>query len=207
MPLSNYTELQANLADVLDRQDVIAKLPIYIALAEGRLRRELRARSVAEQVLSVSSGSAALPALVSLLRLARVNRSNYGAPMTQVTLEKLFDQREAFRGVAGVPQFYAVADNTIYLAPEPDNTYELRISYYELAPALSDAAPTNWLLTRYPDAYFYATLCEISVWLMEDERIPMWEQRFDKIVFQINRQYEQEELGANLRTPRLSQVF
>ena len=42
MPLSNYTELTASIADTLNRDDLTAVIPDFIKLAEAQLNRDLR---------------------------------------------------------------------------------------------------------------------------------------------------------------------
>lgn len=51
--------------------------------------------------------------------------------------------------------------------------------------ALSDANTANWLLTAYPDVYFFATLCEIEPHIIEDERIPMWEAKLERALIEL----------------------
>ena len=40
--------------------------------------------------------------------------------------------------------------------------------------ALTDLAPTNWLLTKHPDVYLYGALLESAPYTKEDERINVW---------------------------------
>ena len=42
MPLTNYTELKASIADTLNRTDLTAVIPDFIRLAEAQLSRDLR---------------------------------------------------------------------------------------------------------------------------------------------------------------------
>jgi hypothetical protein len=56
--------------------------------------------------------------------------------------------------------------------------------------ALSDSATSNWLLTLSPDIYLYATLVELSPFLIEDDRVPLWEAELQKRL---------EDLAGNVR--------
>lgn len=210
MALSTYSDLVARAGEWLNRADLTPVVPDFIVLAEGSLRRKLRARTLVEQTLAVpaSTGPIALGFDVQTVRSIRVDRAG-SAPMSQVTIETLFDLTATRLGVAGVPEKYAVADGQLYLSPAPNAAYTLRLSYYVLLPTLVTGVPTatNWLLAKYPDCYLYATLIESAPFLMEDERVAVWASRLEQIVFEINREYEREELGANARTPRLSRVF
>ena len=42
MALANYTDLQASIADTLNRDDLTAKIPDFIAMAEGIMNRTVR---------------------------------------------------------------------------------------------------------------------------------------------------------------------
>ena len=46
--------------------------------------------------------------------------------------------------------------------------------YWQKIPALTDLAPTNWLLTKYPDLYLYASLANAEPWLKNDPRVQLW---------------------------------
>ena len=46
MALSNYTELQASVADFLNRSDLTAVIPDFITLCEADLNRQLRTREM-----------------------------------------------------------------------------------------------------------------------------------------------------------------
>ena len=52
--------------------------------------------------------------------------------------------------------------------------------------ALSDAAPTNALLTDYPDAYLFAALCEAAPFLRDAELAGAYEARLDRALAEIN---------------------
>ena len=42
MALANYTDLQASIADTLNRDDLTTKIPDFIAMAEGIMNRSVR---------------------------------------------------------------------------------------------------------------------------------------------------------------------
>ena len=62
--------------------------------------------------------------------------------------------------------------------------------------ALSDAAPTNALLTDYPDAYLFATLAEAGPFLRDAELAGSYEARLDRAIGEINAK------DARSRAPR-----
>jgi hypothetical protein len=57
MALSTFTELKDAIADWLDRSDLTARIPDFIALAEARINRELRIRPMeVRSIMYTTSG-------------------------------------------------------------------------------------------------------------------------------------------------------
>lgn len=56
------------------------------------------------------------------------------------------------------------------------------LTYWAAVPALSDATPTNWLLTREPGPYLYGALIEASPYLADDTRTLVWAAQFKSIM-------------------------
>jgi len=73
--------------------------------------------------------------------------------------------------MSGKTRYYTIIDGAFELIPTPSNSVELTITYYAKIPALSSTQATNWLLTKAPDLYLYATLTNAAPYLQNDERI------------------------------------
>jgi len=69
------------------------------------------------------------------------------------------------------------------------------------------ASDSNALLRRHPDLYFYAALAESAPYLLHDERLPLWEGRYQMVVKEINSEREAAELGAPNKRANLPVVF
>jgi len=69
------------------------------------------------------------------------------------------------------PAYYADTDyEHWYLAPTPDQAYELEVLYYERIAPLSSTNQTNWLTQYAPNAMLYGTLLQAVVYLKNDNR-------------------------------------
>ena len=55
MAISTYTELQTAVANWLDRDDLTARIPEFIALTEARFNRLLRVRSMETEADQVTT--------------------------------------------------------------------------------------------------------------------------------------------------------
>ena len=86
----------------------------------------------------------------------------------------------------GVPQYYGHNAGQFEVFPSPDSAYSADLLYYAKVPTLTDAAPTNWLLTNYPDIYLYGALIHSAPFLKEDERAQTWAALYSSAVSRVN---------------------
>jgi hypothetical protein len=63
---------------------------------------------------------------------------------------------------SGKPLTYTIVGDNYHLGPAPDAVYTVEIIYYKQVDALSDAAPSNTMLTNNPDVYLYGALLEAT---------------------------------------------
>jgi Sec7-like guanine-nucleotide exchange factor len=88
-----------------------------------------------------------------------------------------------------------LVDNTIELAPTPDTSYTLQLTYYGTIDALSDSNTSNFISNSYPDAYLYGALKHASIYLMEDDRVALFTQQFEKALEEMRLEQEKAEFG------------
>lgn len=180
--LTTYEGLQAVAADWLGRDDLASQIPVFIALAEKRMNRELRLR-VMEQ-----TATAALPAGVHIVELPErripgdwkvflemrdlawrtadnVIRNLKYAPPDDYVVESR---------PAGIPEQYTIVSNKLYLLPAPAWEGELRLTYYGEIPPLSEEQPTNNVLQMFPDLYLYGTLVETGPYTRSSAPLDTW---------------------------------
>ena len=75
----------------------------------------------------------------------------------------------------------------MYLAPVPDDVYEIRLLYKSKIPSLASNG-TTWLMTTYPHVYLYATLCEAAPYIKDDNRTAIWEKKYKESIESVNAQ-------------------
>lgn len=165
MALANYTDLQASIPSWnFNRAD----MPVtdLIALAEVRLNRDLRLRMMEVETTLTgvpSSRYIALPSdflepLDLWLELTSGRRE-----MTYVTPDMMPNWPQP-----NFPIYWTVDGSNVAFEAPVDQAYDFTLRYLQRF-ALSDASPTNYLLTKHPDLYLAACNVAAAYWLQNDD--------------------------------------
>ena len=182
--ITDYQTLQDEIADWIDRTDLTTVIPTFIQLAESRFIRNIRILWLEKAVTLTcvpGTDTVDLPADYNGMHTLKV-QANPPYEMNQMALGALTD---AYRGdVSGMPLSFAVTQDKVVLAPVPDSDYELDMVYYVFE-ALSGTNTTNEILTRYPDAYLYASLACAESYLQHDQRIQLWKSMAEESISEI----------------------
>lgn len=187
MALANYADLQTAVAGFLHRSDLTDIIPDLIALAEIRINGDLDARMQDTKTTITCVESQEYVALPS----DTINIRHLSVATTPVqTLDYMAP--DAFYvahpyGETGIPRAFTVIGSNAYLAPIPDSDYTLTDVYKARVPSLS-INWTTWLMTNYPNVYLYATLCEAAPYIKADERVQLWEGRYNEAIDTVNSQ-------------------
>lgn len=206
MALSNYTELQTSIGNWLTRTDLATQIPEFIVLAEAEIARVLR-KSSTRQTVTLSEESLSLGAAVGELRSVRlVTGSPYRDLPLEIGTPEIFWEWKARFQVSGRPRKAALIAGKLVVAPVPDAPYPAEIVYYNALVPLSSTNPTNEVLRDDPDVYLFGALMQAAPYLKNDERIPVWEAKFQRGLDQIETQYQRKE-SASLQPVRLPVVF
>ena len=201
MALSNYTELQASVADFLNRSDLTDVIPDFIRMTEAELNRVLRTREMSVRTRApVSKQYVKLPDDFLGMR----NIELVTSPVTVLEYRNL-QNLDAHRAsdATGKPIYYSIMQNNIEFAPVPDSEYTLEIVYYQKLPQLGTEVgefATNWLLDSHPDIYLYGSLMQSAPYLQADERIGVWAGKFQQVLEQLKTSDEKARFSGTTPT-------
>jgi len=190
MALATYSDLKTAVANHLARDDLTSAIDDFIDLAEARLSRELSPRSTHKRATAATSAGdeyVTLPTDLRSIRLVRLNTD------PRVVLEFMTpgDLYSAYPNSGQAkPRAYTVMGSEIAVRPIPDTTYTIELVYAEGLAALSGSNTTNTVLTRYPDAYLYATLAAAYRYLMDEQRASYFDGLTTVAMDEINRSEE-----------------
>lgn len=206
MPLTNYTELQASIADWLNRTDQTEAIKDFIALAESRWQDRLRAREMlTRSTLAVTTQYTALPADFLEMKSVYI-ASPYPIKLEVLSKEQLDKKRADDCDTAGTPRFFAIVGSDLEVFPTPSVSATLDTVYYQEVPVLSAGNPTNWLLTKYPDLYLFGALISSAPFLNDDGRLEMWVNGHDARLEEINKAAEKAAHSGSLARQRYKAI-
>ena len=176
----SYTTLKADIASYLDRTDLTALIPKFIADAEHRIAREVRPWGFERRFDATLTAGQAFIALPARFKKAR----SFFLPAESLHLRR---RRYSFltpiwEEAQGTPRYYAedLPNLRLYLAPIPVDAFPYTIFYFERPVPLTDGSPTNWLTDNAPDLLRYAALLETAPYLRSDERLQVWQTLYDR---------------------------
>lgn len=195
----NFALLQQDVRRYLERgasavsdPDVFEQIPRLINLAERRIARELKVQGFINTVTTQTVQGQSVYAKPDRWRdTVTINIGTGEGNNTRSTLNTreytYVRQYWPDESAEGQPVMYADYDYDHWLfAPTPDGEYPVEVLYYELPPLLDDETQTNWLTDHAPQLLLYATLLEATPFLKNDERIPTWQNMYDRAASMLN---------------------
>lgn len=204
MPITTYAELKDTIGRWLNREDLAEHVADFIALGERRISGDLRiADAETDVTLTTTAGTADIDLPADYLEGRGVTALTPAvATLPYVTPALLVDTHGA--AAQGPPADHTIIGRKLRLGPTPDRAYDIRLTYYAKAPALTDAAPTNWLLTLYPDVLLYAALIESAPFLGDDSRLSTWGGLYDSAIGRVQTADGRARWGGGPLTIKIS---
>lgn len=196
MAITTYAELKTAIANWLNRDDLTAVIPDFIALAEAQFNRTIRHRKmVVRSDATLDTPYFAVPSdWMENIRF-QLN-TNPITPLLFVTPEQAAEDSQTYM-TANQPLFYTMVGQQFQVVPAPNTSYDAELLYYAKIPALSDSATTNWLLTESPDLYLYGALVQSAPYLKEDERISVWAGLYQQLFGDMMLADERARIGSS----------
>lgn len=204
MSITTYAELQTAAANWLDRTDLTARIPEFIAMGEAELNRRLRAPDMLtkDDAFSITGQYVALP--TGIIEVVRFSISTSPVVNLEFVPPTVMAQMREGYTASGKPWAYSVVGGNFEFLPTPDATYTASILYYQRLDGLATTDP-NWLLTAHPDIYLFATLVQAEPYLKNDERIMVWRGQLEKALEQLRVMNDRKRTGTTpARSRRLT---
>lgn len=185
-----YDSLVLDIEKYLERTDqaTIEKIPTFIMLAEQVLATELKFLGNLTVVTSTMTQDNPIVDKPARWRKTVSMNVTVDGKRYPVFLRKYEYLREYWPDPVqtDVPKYYCDYDYTHWLiAPTPAANYNFEVLYYERLQPLDSSNQTNWFTIYAPQALLYGSLLQAMPYLKNDERTPLWQAQYDKIVEQL----------------------
>jgi len=169
--ITTYAELQTALANWLDRSDLTARIPEFIALAEAQMNRMLRDRNQQTTATgTVSTETFALP--TDFAEAVDLSLTLNGVTQSLVLTDTAtIAEAKTPTSYTSWPYYYAIVGTTARLYPAPDTIYSYALIYLQRLAALSDTNTSHWVLVGAPAAYLYGAQAQAAIYLRDPDML------------------------------------
>ena len=202
--IKDYQSLCNAVADELNRYDMVSSIPIFTQLATKRIERDL---SRAKHQYMIKRAATVFFDLMTSLPCDYIAAHQLMETDTSVLVDYIGpnESKEWLSGRYPIPArtssnaniaYYTIIGDQLRIFPYDELGYKkvnnphLDFWYYAQIPELNNDNPTNWVLTRYPDLYFYGTLAHTAPYLKADERLQMWDSIYSRLMADIELEAE-----------------
>lgn len=207
--LDTYANLQAAIADHLNRDDLATQIVDFITLTEAQIQRRVRRKTVRNTAFTIAAESTPVPNDCAEVRylIPQTGIPSLDVALPIGTVATLAAVKADNFAVAGRPQAATIVDGNIIISPPPDASYTFTIVYYQKLVPLSNSNTTNLVLAEAPDIYLYGALLRAAPYLEHDERIQIWQAFFETAVAELDDKRQREETAAQPNKARLPVSF
>lgn len=177
----NYTGLVDSTKSWLARSDITnSDVDNFIHLFEAEFNTEMRLRNMeAQTTIGITSGYLVHPddwrewASIKLIR-----------GQDEVALLPVSEEAAAVdygQSYLSDPRGYVVRGDRTYIYPQPGSgAWTYKTVYYQKVPTLNTTNTTNWLLTRFPQAYLYGVLLQAQGYVDNKDNLVLWGQAYER---------------------------
>jgi hypothetical protein len=171
-----YSELLAKVAAWLNRTDLTGFIPDFVELAEERINRQLRVRSMEIDLAVTPIVGNEITLAADILDVKTIWVPGYeGTPLKPQSLEAVV--------AAGI---YGTATMFAHKGPQTlrfDGSGDVQGVLYQRIPNIATAG-TTWLSTSAPSVYLFGALSEAALYIGGDPS--MWEAKYQKALDEIH---------------------
>jgi hypothetical protein len=183
MIINSYAELKTAVASYLQRGDLTAMIPQFIALAESDIQADIA--DLPELLVHATATTAPDNPLVDTLNMYALRDAWVSGERVHIAMPGMMTTTSTSKGC---PQAIAIEGaSAIRLYPTPDAAYAIDILYVPvISPTLAGGEPsdaaTNWILQRHPGAYLYGACLHASAYIEDAAKLAAWQSGYDSSI-------------------------
>ena len=174
-----YSEIQTNVADYLNRSNLTAKIKIFINSAQRKIERVGNFIGMEDEetdTLSEGDYQIDIPDTFKSTKSFWIEWEDRKYRVRKRTEDELFSVYSDLTIDTGRPLIFCPreSDGTIWLRPTADQDYTYYHYFYKYVVDLASDDDTNWITNKYPELLIYMALLEAEPYLKNDKRIATW---------------------------------
>ena len=179
MAFTTIAEMTAEIVDWSNGGLTTTQAQSMITLAEDRIYREIRVKAMESQSsIAISSGVAAVPSDLIEVKDMHIS-ANPKYSLQRKTPEWIYSNYPV-RTESGLPRFYAREGSNFIFGPNASDSYTVVVNYYA-RPVTAVGGTLSGILLSSPGLLLYASLAEAEVYLGRDERLQVWETKYQQL--------------------------
>lgn len=185
----NYTQLVYEIQSYTENTFQTADIDTFIQQVEQRIYNAVQLPALRKNVTgttTLGNKYLAIPSnWLSTFSLAVINADNEYLYLLNKDVNFI---RQSFPDTDvdfyGVPQYYAVFDNTSFImGPTPDDNYAVELHYFYYPESITTAG-TSWLGDNFSSTLLYGSLLEAYTYMKgEADVIAQYQKRYDDAMF------------------------
>lgn len=117
-------------------------------------------------------------------------------PLDVAAMNEFQKKSQDLANTCFTPDIYTIDSNKLYMWPWPAANSVVDIYYYEMVPLLSSSVNSNTFSLKHPDLLLYAASLEAAPYMIEDERVPIWESKYTNGVLAANAAVSKIKMGS-----------
>jgi hypothetical protein len=200
MSINTYASLKTSIVSWLDinTSDVTSVIDDLITVAETRINREAQSKDTEEPLsATVASGVAAVPADYQMLKFAYLNTNPVTIleRRTPAWIYQQYPNRSGASIPSGGTVFVGREGTNFIFGPCVPDGYIVKGVYFRNNPAISVSA--HDFFVNNPELYLMAALAESEILIGRDNRIVLWEAKYQNLLKAVNNLDDSEAISGS----------
>lgn len=176
--------LKSSISARLDREFEDSDLNDFIYLAEREMERVLNV-PYREAVTPVTIDAQAVNLPIDFKAVRRFALTGDPQTVLSPVSAAVLASGSDFQAT-GKPVVFCIIGGQLWVGPSPDGTYSAQLIYEQKISPLTESSPSNWVLNKHPDVYFYGALVQAADFIADPSRIALYRSAFDNAIDQVN---------------------
>lgn len=171
MDFSDFTGLQAAIANAMDRTDLSSEILGFIALTEADMNLVLKENEMeTTATVSITNGEGDLPSDCRDIISVKTGDERVLDPLSD-------READRYRSTGTVVGF-TVSGTKLRTVPAGADPYDVTVRYRQKIPSLSASVASNWVLENFPSAYYYGALSHGELFILNEDRANLMRRLF-----------------------------